>query len=110
MSIAPSTISPDLSGRRAPALGGFNLTALRLEIRRLTRNRRTVIIAIVVPVVFFLLFGTNKSYDNQSVGLWQCLGIRHDQPRAVRRCPRDHVLRRSGFHRARPGLEPGSCG
>lgn len=68
MSIAPSTISPDLSGRRAPALGGFNLTALKLEIRRLTRNRRTVIIAIVVPVVFFLLFGTNKSYDNQSAG------------------------------------------
>ena len=49
MSTAPSTISPDLSGRRAPALGGFNLTALKLEIRRLTRNRRTVIIAIVVP-------------------------------------------------------------
>jgi ABC-2 type transport system permease protein len=68
MSIAPTTISRDLSGRRAPALGGFNLTALKLEIRRLTRNRRTVIIAIVVPVVFFLLFGTGQPYDTQSVG------------------------------------------
>jgi ABC-2 type transport system permease protein len=68
MSIAPVTISPALSGRRPPALGGFNLTALKLEIRRLTRNRRTIIIAIVVPVVFFLLFGTGQSYDTQSAG------------------------------------------
>jgi ABC-2 type transport system permease protein len=63
MSVTPSAIVPDLSGRRAPALGGFNLTALKLEVRRLTRNRRTVIISLVVPVVFFLLFGLNKSYD-----------------------------------------------
>ncbi|HUA40586.1 MAG TPA: ABC transporter permease [Streptosporangiaceae bacterium] len=68
MSIAPATISPDLSGRRPPALGGFNLTALKLEIRRLIRNRRTVIIAIIVPVVFFLLFGTGQTYDTQSAG------------------------------------------
>jgi ABC-2 type transport system permease protein len=67
MSTAPS-VAPDLSGRRAPALGGFNLTALKLEVRRLTRNRRTVIISIVSPVVFFLLFGLNKSYDSESYG------------------------------------------
>jgi ABC-2 type transport system permease protein len=64
MSTAPSTIAADLRSRRAPALGGFNLTALKLEIRRLIRNRRTVIISIVLPVVFFLLFGLNKSYDS----------------------------------------------
>jgi len=63
MSTMPSAIAPDLSGRQAPALGGFNLTALKLEVRRLTRNRRTVIISLVVPVFFFLLFGLNKSYD-----------------------------------------------
>ena len=56
-------ITPDIITRRAPGLGSFNLTALKLEIRRLTRNRRTVIISIVVPVVFFLLFGLNKAYD-----------------------------------------------
>jgi ABC-2 type transport system permease protein len=67
MSTAPS-IAPDLSRRRAPALGGFNLTALKLEVRRLTRNRRTVIISIVSPVAFFLLFGLNKSYDSQRYG------------------------------------------
>jgi ABC-2 type transport system permease protein len=63
MSITPSAIGPDLRARRAPALGGFNLTALKLEVRRLTRNPRTVIIAIAVPVVFFLLFGSGKHYD-----------------------------------------------
>jgi ABC-2 type transport system permease protein len=63
MSVTPSAVTPDLSGRRAPALGGFNLTALKLEVRRMTRNRRTVIISLVVPVFFFLLFGLNKSYD-----------------------------------------------
>ncbi|HXW88382.1 MAG TPA: ABC transporter permease [Streptosporangiaceae bacterium] len=62
MSVTSPAVGPDISHRRAPALGGFNLTVLKLEIRRLTRNRRTVIIAIVLPVVFFLLFGLNKAY------------------------------------------------
>ncbi len=68
MSTMPSTIAPDLSGRRPPALGGFNVTVLKLEIRRLTRNRRTIIIAIVVPVVFFLSFGLNRAYDSHRAG------------------------------------------
>jgi ABC-2 type transport system permease protein len=62
------TIAADVAGRRAPALGGFNLTLLKLEIRRLTRNRRTIIIAIVIPVVFFLLFGVGQNYDSQRAG------------------------------------------
>jgi ABC-2 type transport system permease protein len=44
-----SAAAPDLTARRAPSMGGFNLTALRLEVRRLLRNRRTVIIAMVFP-------------------------------------------------------------
>ncbi len=63
-----TTAAPDISARRAPGLGGFNLTALKLEIRRLTRNRRTIIISIVLPVVFFLLFGLNRTYDSLRVG------------------------------------------
>lgn len=66
--MSTSTVVPDISSRRAPALGGFNFTVLKLEIRRMTRNRRTVIIAIVVPVVFFLLFGVNQTYDTASAG------------------------------------------
>ena len=69
MSTMPSTIAPDLSARRAPALGAFNFTALKLEIRRLTRNRRTVIISIVLPIVFFLLFGLNKAYASKPAAL-----------------------------------------
>ena len=62
------TVAADVAGRRVPALGGFNLTLLKIEIRRLTRNRRTIIIAIVIPVVFFLLFGLGQTYDSQRAG------------------------------------------
>jgi ABC-2 type transport system permease protein len=58
------TIASDIAARRAPALGGFNLTLLKLEVRRLTRNPRTIIIAIIVPIALFLLFGINRSYDS----------------------------------------------
>jgi ABC-2 type transport system permease protein len=68
MSTVPSGFAADLQGRRGPAFGGFNLTALRLEIRRLLRNRRTVIITMVFPVVFFLLFGLHKSYSTLRAG------------------------------------------
>jgi ABC-2 type transport system permease protein len=64
----PAAVAPDLSGRRAPGLGGFNLTALGLELRRFTRNRRTIIFVVVMPVVLLLLFGVNNAYVNQSDG------------------------------------------
>src|SRR6266849_4867368 len=60
---APATLT-----REAPVLGGFNLTVLRLEIRRLLRNRRTVIFAVIFPVVFFLAFGLNSAYANERYG------------------------------------------
>ncbi len=63
-----SAALPDLAARSAPSMGGFNVTVLKLEIRRLLRNRRTVIFAMVVPAFFFLLFGLNKAYANQSAG------------------------------------------
>jgi ABC-2 type transport system permease protein len=63
-----SLSAPDLSTRRAPGLGGFNLTVLRLEVRRLLRNRRTILFTMVLPVVFFLLFGLNKAYANEVDG------------------------------------------
>jgi len=57
-----------LDTRRAPRLGGFNSTLLRLELRRLLRNRRTVIFTLVMPVVFFLLFGLNDNYADEDAG------------------------------------------
>ena len=49
-----------------PPLGGFSLTFLRLEIRRLLRNRRTVIFTLVMPPLFFFAFGTG--HDAESAG------------------------------------------
>lgn len=42
--------------RRVPALGGFNAEFLAIELRRLLRNRRTVVLSVVVPVAMFFLF------------------------------------------------------
>src|SRR5258708_14810842 len=60
--------APAALTREAPRLGGFNVTVLRLEIRRLLRNRRTVIFALIFPVVFFLAFGLNSAYANLRYG------------------------------------------
>ncbi|HSZ46773.1 MAG TPA: ABC transporter permease [Streptosporangiaceae bacterium] len=68
MSTAHPAVVPDLSTRRAPAYGAFNLTALQLEVRRLLRNRRTLIITLIFPVFFFLIFGLNKAYASDKIG------------------------------------------
>ncbi len=60
MSVTQSARKSVLEGRRVPPLGGFNLTFLYLEIRRLLRNRRTVLFTLVMPVVFFVLFTSGK--------------------------------------------------
>jgi ABC-2 type transport system permease protein len=62
------TTTMDRSERRVPPLGGFNLRFLQLEMRRLLRNRRTVMFTFIMPPVFFLLFGSDSSYQHQSVG------------------------------------------
>jgi len=49
-----------LEARRAPSMGGFNLTFLAIETRRLFRNRRTLLATVVVPVILFLLFKVNR--------------------------------------------------
>jgi ABC-2 type transport system permease protein len=53
-------VTMPLAERHAPPLGGFNLTFLSIEVRRLVRNRRTVVVTLVVPVVLFLLFKANR--------------------------------------------------
>ena len=58
----------ELRSRPVPPMGGFSPTALKLEIRRLLRNRRTVIFTLVTPSIFFLLFGLNAAYASQSAG------------------------------------------
>jgi ABC-2 type transport system permease protein len=54
--------------RRTPPLGGFSLAFLTLELRRLMRNRRAVIFTLVMPSLFFLLFGTDSKYKTETAG------------------------------------------
>jgi ABC-2 type transport system permease protein len=54
--------------RRVPPLGGFSPTFLRLEIRRLLRNRRTVVFTLVMPPVFFWAFGTGHTGEDAGRG------------------------------------------
>jgi hypothetical protein len=63
---ASRVVTATSSTRRAPSLGGFNPTVLRLEIRRVLRNKRTLLMTIVLPVLFFLLFGVSQSYNNRT--------------------------------------------
>ncbi|MEU4163378.1 ABC transporter permease [Actinoplanes sp. NPDC026670] len=51
-----------------PRLGGFSLGMIGLELRRLLRNKRTVIFTLVLPAAFFLLFGTSADYQTERVG------------------------------------------
>ncbi|GAB1691793.1 ABC transporter permease [Krasilnikovia sp. M28-CT-15] len=60
--------------RRLPRLGGFSLPVLGLELRRTLRNKRTIIFTLVMPAVFFLLFGTNDSYRTERAGAGNVTG------------------------------------
>ncbi|RRQ25821.1 ABC transporter permease [Rhodococcus sp. Eu-32] len=53
-----------LASRKTLALGGFSPTFLGLEITRLIRNRRTVVFTLVMPPVFFVIFGTQSDYTS----------------------------------------------
>jgi ABC-2 type transport system permease protein len=60
-----STAAPT---RTIPPLGGFSATFVRLELKRLARNKRAVIFTLVMPSVFFLLFGTDAHYKTEMAG------------------------------------------
>jgi ABC-2 type transport system permease protein len=63
MSANPRAAVINLETRRVPPMGGFNLAFLGLEIRRLMRNRRTLLISLVVPVFFFFLLKSQSGAD-----------------------------------------------
>ncbi len=64
-----TTLAPTPATQRtAPALGGLNPTILRIELRRMLRNKRTVIFTFLLPVVFFLMFGPGQDYSDQRAG------------------------------------------
>src|SRR5690349_12468174 len=60
---------PQTHSTRAPlALGGFSLGFLRLELRRMLRNRRTLIFTLIMPPLFFVIFGLQSDYKTQVFG------------------------------------------
>ena len=58
------TIDP--TGRRVPPLGGFNLTVLGIELRRMLRNRRTIIFTLVFPAALFFAIGSGTGWQRQA--------------------------------------------
>lgn len=65
----PEMTRPTSGTTRRPAAGGGAIRAyLRLELRRMLRNRRSLVFSFVMPPVFFLLFGTSAEYRSTSVG------------------------------------------
>lgn len=69
---ASSVVAPlsDLHDQRGSApLGGFNFTALRLEITRVLRNRRTLFFIVIFPCVFFFLFGLGGNKPKSETAL-----------------------------------------
>ena len=65
-SAGPASI--DRAARTVPPMGGFNRTLLGIELKRVLRNRRTMIFTLVMPAVFYLIFGAAQSYSNDNAG------------------------------------------
>jgi ABC-2 type transport system permease protein len=56
----------DPTARRVPALGGFNPTVLGIELRRMLRNRRTIVFTLVLPAALFFSFGGTSGWDDDA--------------------------------------------
>jgi ABC-2 type transport system permease protein len=67
MTAQPAALAAALE-RQPPPLGGFSPAIVRLEVRRLLRNRRTMILALILPVLFFWGLGLNNSYVHERAG------------------------------------------
>ena len=65
-SLGMTTQTIDPTTRRVPPLGGFNLTVLGIELRRMLRNRRTIIFTLILPAALLLSFGGQKGWDDKS--------------------------------------------
>lgn len=56
----------DPTTRSVPSLGGFNTTVLRIELRRMLRNRRTIIFTLIFPAAMFLAIGGTTEWDESA--------------------------------------------
>ena len=62
---APSAVPATPAARRVPPLGGLNATLARIELKRMLRNRRTIVFALVFPAAMFFVFFT---FGNENGG------------------------------------------
>ena len=67
MTTTTTTTTTATIDRTVPPLGGFSPTVLRLELRRMLRNKRTLFFSLVFPAALFLSFGSQSDWDD-SVG------------------------------------------
>lgn len=58
----------DVAARRVPPLGGFSAQLVGFEVRRMLRNRRTVVFTLILPAVLTLSFINQKDSGNTHVG------------------------------------------
>ena len=69
----------DITARRVPPMGGFNLTLLRIELTRVFRNRRTVVLGLLLPVVLALIFigqnGSDEKVGSGNVGAYILISV-----------------------------------
>lgn len=68
--MSASTPAPATSERRVPAWGGFSASFLRLELRRLLRNKRTLFFSVAIPPVLYLIFGLSGDYTTRYPDDW----------------------------------------
>jgi ABC-2 type transport system permease protein len=61
-----TTHTIDPSVRRVPPYGGFNLTLLGLELRRMLRNRRTIVFTLILPAALLLSIGGQKGWQDKA--------------------------------------------
>jgi ABC-2 type transport system permease protein len=59
-----TTQTIDPGTRRVPPLGGFNLPVLGIELRRMLRNRRTIVFTLILPAALLLSFGGQQGWDD----------------------------------------------
>ena len=62
-----SAVTIDPTTRKVPPFGGLNATLLRLELRRMVRNRRTIVFALIFPTAMFFVFGSGNQ-GNEKLG------------------------------------------
>lgn len=62
MTTVPNTIDP--AARRVPPLGGLNPTVVGIELKRMLRNRRTIIFTLLFPAALFFAFGGQDDWND----------------------------------------------